>query len=348
MYITDRSDPKFAHPLLRESYPPVLGANPIDYYDPDIPKETKLQVRTQTSQALNQMFNGDGADPDEKLWKSYMVEKGCPEEVDAPPVQVLVRDPKNSTAEKRPVVIDIPGGGLTLCFPQLYRQYDNPISDMNGAVVVSMIYRTSIDAEYPAAVNDIHAVYQWIVENAEMLKIDSDNITLFGTSTGGHLALASAFRLKRYGYRPRGCVASIPITDDRLNKQSSKTFVVEGEWSGESIHNSSRQWLGKNYGDPNLPPEAYANYATVEECIGICPIYIDTLEMDPDVENGMEFVDKLYKAGAYVEYHLIPGCTHSMGGMSLSDPNVAEFMGRQTKALLNAVSEFITYDLRRW
>ena len=30
MYVTDRSDPKFAHPLLRESYPPILGANPID------------------------------------------------------------------------------------------------------------------------------------------------------------------------------------------------------------------------------------------------------------------------------------------------------------------------------
>lgn len=70
--------------------------------------------------------------------------------------------------------------------------------------------------------------------------------------------------------------------------------------------------------------------------------------MDPDVENGMEFVNKLHKAGAYVEYHLIPGCTHSIGGMAAADPNVAEFLSRQTEALMKAVSEFINFDLRRW
>lgn len=235
-----------------------------------------------------------------------------------------------------------------MCIPEVFRTVNDPISDNNNAVVVVPVYRTCIEAQYPAAVNDLHAVYQWIIENADMLNANPDNITLTGISSGGHLALALAFRLKRYGYRPRGCVASLPITDDRLTKDCSRVYISDSDWSGEFVRENARMWLGENYGAPYIGPEAYANRATVEECRGLCPVFINTCDLDADVEYSLEFVGKLLRAGVYVDYHIMSGMCHTMMYLEHdADEDIANFAGTLTRNTMRGVHECLTYDLRR-
>ena len=175
-------------------------------------------------------INGEDAPAEDPNWKRLMIEKGCPVEPDAPAVEVTVRYPQDwDGATTLPVVLSINGGGLLMCFSDLYKAYNEPIADDLKCAVVVPVYRTAIDAEYPAAINDLHAAYQWIVEHADEMYFDADNVVLFGSSSGGHLVLSLAFRLKRFGYAPRGAVASLPITDDRLTKYSSRVYVCDSE-----------------------------------------------------------------------------------------------------------------------
>jgi acetyl esterase/lipase len=57
-----------------------------------------------------------------------------------------------------------------------------------GYVVVSINYRLSPDAPFPAQVEDCKAAIRWLRANARKYYIDPDRIGVWGSSAGGHLA----------------------------------------------------------------------------------------------------------------------------------------------------------------
>lgn len=217
-----------------------------------------------------------------------------------------------------------------------------------NCIVVACKYRTSLEAPYLAAINDLHATYQWIVEQGQEFGADTDNIVLHGISSGGHLATALpfrlkrygfstkgvvvdrpitderqiypssqsgghlatalAFRLKRYGYSPKRIVAMVPQTDDR--EKDTKAGYIYGGWDAKVQHNALAQWLGNNFANSRLGPEALANHATVKQCIGYPPLFLHTLEWDPDREHCREFYGKVLEAQSYAEFHCWGGAHH--------------------------------------
>jgi len=62
----------------------------------------------------------------------------------------------------------------------------NLMSD--GYIVVSIEYRLSGEAPFPAAIEDCKAAVRWIRANADAYHFDPDHIGAWGHSAGGHLA----------------------------------------------------------------------------------------------------------------------------------------------------------------
>lgn len=58
----------------------------------------------------------------------------------------------------------------------------------NGYVAVSVNYRLSTQAEFPAAVIDLKTALKWMREHAKEFKIDPDRIAILGASAGAQLA----------------------------------------------------------------------------------------------------------------------------------------------------------------
>lgn len=136
-------------------------------------------------------------------------------------------------------------------------------SEHHNAVVVSPCDHLCMEAPYPASANDCHAAYQYILEHAQELKIDTSKIVIHGYSSGGHMALCLGFRLKRYGIKARGIVASLPIVDD-VNANQSDAFSYYNEengsieaWDGEAINATMQLWLKGQTGNPMLPPRLH-------------------------------------------------------------------------------------------
>ncbi len=68
-----------------------------------------------------------------------------------------------------------------------------------GFVVINMNYRLLPDFAYPAPMEDIQMVLQWVNQNSEQYKIDVTRIGMSGHSAGGHLiALYALTQDKNY------------------------------------------------------------------------------------------------------------------------------------------------------
>ena len=209
--------------------------------------------------------------------------------------------------------------------------------------VVCPRYRTIFDGKYPAAINNLHAGYQYVVEHAEDLAINPDKIVLYGASSGSNLILSLTFRLKRYGYSPRGCIADCCFADHRPIYATS-TIQSGGNWDGKCQWLSSMEYLGANDIAWADDPEMYPMYATAEDCVGLYPIF-----MHPDSEEASSgscraFIDVLSKAGVYNELHLRGGSCHAAIYTPLDE---SEYAQRFTSIVDGNIKDCMKYDLRR-
>lgn len=341
--IFDVRDPKWGHPEFRGLWVnPEVGENTLNYM-PERPSEVKRAADEYARAYFLKMFEGG------KLHHTCDIEcvtvPGCPEEPEAE-VDVYVYKPKTLKESGNRAMLFLSGGGFVLCFPEFWAI--DRICDEFNCVAIMPMHRCSYEATYPAAVNDCHAAYQWAVENAESLKIDPDNFVVTGSSTGAHLSLAMGFRLKRYGYIPKGIVACLPQTDDR-----TYTNIYTGTWDSVCQRLALKQWLGENDNSNFIGPEALANKATVADCVGYPPCFIHTVEFDPDRDANRELYGKMLKARTYAEYHAWGGAMHETIGIIASaymngmDDLIVPYSERFKSVIYDNIRDCYQYDLRR-
>lgn len=95
--------------------------------------------------------------------------------------------PVAKTKKKRPAVLLIHGGG----WRSGDRSQQIPMAQhlaSKGFVSITVEYRLSIEALYPAAIFDLKAAIRWIKANAKVYNIDTNKIAVLGCSAGGQLA----------------------------------------------------------------------------------------------------------------------------------------------------------------
>lgn len=347
---------KWAHPEVRDeaflmepdvrifSNPEELEKNRMERYGP-----SSLDTLDKNGDEIWMQWRNTG------FFTTYYTEHGCSEEEDAPPVRILVRIPKDiMPEEKLPVLFIINGGGLTNGgTPEAAMRINCEAILKSGVrcVMVSLQYRLAPQYKYPASLNDCHAAYLWMQEHAENLQIDLDKVVLSGMSSGGHMALALGFRLKRYGYHgkmPRGIIAIEPVMDDAAvtNSMTVSFDDVNGEsrcWDGACVQRGMRAWLGDLFGDVALPPEAVPARATLEDIKGYPPVWFPLItEFETSRDTVYKFVALLHEANIFCDLHVWGGTNHAsirVGSGSLHD--------RIFQGIGGAMRDAMTYDFRR-
>lgn len=338
----DRNDPKWAHPGLEEEYY-IDGRATVDkLLNPEKPLEKRLNSRNKTYTALEEGKGAFFAEHPEYAeqgeTKDFYV-PGCPEEPDHQ-VRVTVRMPKKRR-KKMPTIFYIAGGAMLYGTP-----YMGPIEEYcykYNCIVVSPWYRSSLDAQYPAAINDCHAAYQWMVEHAGELNVNPDKVVISGLSAGAYLSLSFAFRLKRYGYHPRGVVALDPIFEDNMEELSN--HYVSDNWDSAQMHKVLTQYFGRaDYAKLQLGPEALVDRATLQQCQGLCPVIIHTSESDAGRDPAITFMKKLYAVGVYAELHQWGGCCHA----TLNNSSPENEMHQRFQSIVDGnIQDLLKYDMRR-
>ncbi len=103
------------------------------------------------------------------------------------PVHLDVLRPAARPAAPVPALVWVHGGGFSLGTKQ-QGLAQNVRFAQRGWYTVTIEYRLSGEAKFPAAVHDCKAAVRWLRANAASLGVDPDRIAIWGSSSGGNLA----------------------------------------------------------------------------------------------------------------------------------------------------------------
>ncbi len=118
-----------------------------------------------------------------------------------------------------------------------------------GYTCVAVEYRLSLEAKYPAAVEDIQDAISWLKKNSKIYNIDRKNIICLGTSSGGQLA-ALVGALNKSIHKERNYGVNNPSIKAVVNIDGLLSFThpdaeegkMASEWLGGDSTQASTNW----------------------------------------------------------------------------------------------------------
>ena len=230
---------------------------------------------------------------------------------DGGPLKLLILSPKGTTAQKRPGVLWIHGGGYVVGMPgMVHMSRARNLVIKHGAIVVSPEYRLAGQAPYPAALEDRHRALMYLKEHADELGVRSDQIMVGGESAGGGLAAALCMYEKDIGgVNIAFQMPLYPMIDDRDTETSRDNHAPV--WNTRRNHSAWRKYLRGVDGD--VP--AYAAPARREDYSGLPPAYTFVSTVEPFYAETMAFIDNLRRAGVEAGIDVYPGLFHAFDMM---------------------------------
>lgn len=212
-----------------------------------------------------------------------------------------------------PGMLWLHGGGYAIGAPDQAKKLAANLIEASKCVVVAPDYRLSIEAPYPAALNDAYETLLWIKNNAKELGIRDNQLMVGGDSAGGGLTAA----LTLYA-RDKGGVAIAfqmplyPMLDDRMTSESAK-FANTPVWNAKSNLNCWKLYLGKLFGTKKVP--YYAAPARAKDYSNLPPAASFVGDLEPFRDEVIQFVENLRKAGVPVDFEIYNGCYHAFEHM---------------------------------
>ncbi len=94
--------------------------------------------------------------------------------------------PDGTPSKPRPAIVFVHGGGWRGGDKSGFTQMALPYA-RNGYVAISVTYRLSQEAPFPAAVEDVKCAVRWLRANAAKYSVDPKRIGAHGNSAGAHL-----------------------------------------------------------------------------------------------------------------------------------------------------------------
>ena len=236
------------------------------------------------------------------------------------PRRTLIFEPETQSESPRPAIMMIHGGGHIMgspinCLPTMAM-----LAVELDCIVVSPSYRFSPEHPFPADLDDCHAAWQWLQDNAKRLKIDPSRIGLCGNSAGGGLAAALALRLRDEGAKPPIAQALIyPMLDDRtaLNRELDGQHLI---WYNEINQFAWEAYLAPlSPGDKEVP--ALAAPARATDLSGQSPTWIGIGSSDLFWEEDVAYAQRLEEAGVACTLKTVDNAPH---GFDLVKPNAPQ------------------------
>jgi acetyl esterase/lipase len=199
-----------------------------------------------------------------------------------------------------------------------------------GFAVVSINYRSSHDAKFPAQIQDTKAAIRFIRANSKSFSLDSHFVAITGWSSGGHLAAMCGTTNGTQSTNINGLTVDI---EGRLGKNLGQSSGVDAviDWFGPTDFLIMDQCgSSMKHDDPNSPesslvggpiqdnkdkvalanPISYVNKSNP-------PFLIFHGDKDPLVPHcqSEKLYERLRKAGVQAELVLVPGGQHGPGVM---------------------------------
>jgi acetyl esterase len=227
---------------------------------------------------------------------------------DGAKIPVKIYEPKNKKANL-PVHIFFHGGGFITCSIETHDYVPSYIAAQAGIRVVSVGYRLAPEYPFPIGLNDSYEAIEWVIKNAETLRIDPSRLSVGGDSSGGNFAavLSLMDREKKNNFVSKQ-VLIYPATDlsGTIPKKAQKAYPPVGSGEGGGVDFISMYLPNKaDILNPHVSP------LLAENLEGLPPALFIEAECDALVDDGLMYAKKLQDHGVPVRCFLYPGMPHA-------------------------------------
>lgn len=234
---------------------------------------------------------------------------------DGASIDVIQVSPKHRE-QNGAAVLHIHGGGMISSSAAMFVKAGivPAYAEASGIDFFAVDYRLAPENKLDGLVNDCYDALHWLSSNAASLGVDNKRIGVMGESAGGGLAAGVALQARDTGLAPplRKQILICPMLDDR-NIVRDERLAPTASWTYESNITGWSAVLCKGVPGTDMVNELvkYAVPARVQDLSGLPDTYIDVGQLDIFVDEDLEFVHRLHKAGVQVDFNLHKDLPHA-------------------------------------
>lgn len=230
-------------------------------------------------------------------------------------------DAPESRAER--VLLYFHGGAFMFRLPHTHASLAGRWSRQLKARVLMVDYRLAPEHPFPAAPDDCHAAYRWLLSQG----VDPANVVLGGDSAGGNLVLSVLHRIKAAGEPMPSCAVLLsPFVDFTLsgeslirNERADPLFTLRGLTALRAHYAPAERFL-----DPALSP-LFGDFA------GLPPLLFQAGSTEMLLDESTRAAARAHSAGVEVRFEIWDGMPHVFQVLSLppaerANRNIVEFI----------------------
>lgn len=170
--------------------------------------------------------------------------------------------------------------------------------------VISASYRLAPLGKFPDPVFDAKESFEWVIQNANALGLDSNRVAIGGESAGANLAAAVSFLNKdSQQFKPKLQVLIYPMAAG-MDVTPSREALAERFLP--TIN--EMDWLMSLYVDPEYWDDPAFNLLRANGLDNLPPTFVVTAGFDPLRDEGAEYAERLKLVGIPVRHT----CYHQM------------------------------------
>jgi acetyl esterase len=219
-------------------------------------------------------------------------------------------------SDSLPVIVFAHGGGFVFCDLDSHDDLCRAMTNGVAAIVVAVDYRRAPESPWPAAVEDVCAVADWVAGQADDLGADPTRMVLAGDSAGGNLATVTALRARDRGHpQIAGQLLVYPAIAADFGTESYQRF-------GDGYYNTTTAMAW--YWDQYVPDVGDRDHPTASplqaDLAGVAPAVVITAGFDPLCSEGEAYAKNLAEASVTTIYRNYTGAIHgfmTMPGLSI-------------------------------
>lgn len=186
------------------------------------------------------------------------------------------------------------GGGFMIGSLDGYDPLLQRLAAVSGVRIVSVDYRLAPEHPYPAAVDDAFAAFDAVRAGAlEAYGFDADRLAVGGDSAGGNLAASIARERRGQGGFQ---LLFYPLLQLVEVKKSRPRWQDGPFLSTATLKEIRKHYVGEaDPADPRISP------LMAEDLKGVAPVYMVAAELDPLLDEGKVYADRLEAFGVTVK-----------------------------------------------
>lgn len=233
-----------------------------------------------------------------------------------------------------PALLYFHGGGFVVGSVVTHDILCRQLSTLSRCAVVSLDYRLAPEFKFPTAANDAWDALAWLAAHGDKLGLDASRLAVGGDSAGGTLAAVCAVLARDAGlplalqllFYP-GCIAH---QDTASHHDFGHGLVLETAqitWFFDLYVRSVADRDDWRFSPLNAP-----------DVEGVAPAWVGLAELDPLIDEGVMYADKLRAAGVAVDLEIYRGVTHEFIKMGRVIAQAQQAHSDAARALRSAFS----------